>query len=377
MSNSLGGISASLGSVPWSDGGNILVCSGEDSGDLLLSDALGELCGGEGSHLVQNFRGTWGFRTSTILRRPSLLDLEKLAVNGITDVLWRAPGLLWQRHLMARWLGHPACRGFVGVDYPGFNLPLMQRAKRLNKGRLLVAPPQIWAWKPQRGRYLRDEEVVVFFPFEVEIWQNWGAKVQQCRHPALDRLSAHPIMERKGWLLQPGSRLGTLKRNLPLFVQYARYLRKQEPHEPVEFAAANPQVRHYLQGKMSGEFSVRLTSGGRSLQGARGCITVPGTSALEAALAGCPTLVTSRLDTLTWYMGRAFLRVPHLSLPNLLLGERFLPEAIFKGHKVPLDELEKLRQRHVQEFSQQVPRLRQMLDGPSLGRIVVQCAQGW
>jgi lipid-A-disaccharide synthase len=60
-------------------------------------------------------------------------------------------------------------------------------------------------------------------------------------------------------------------------------------------------------------------------------VAASGTVALEAALLQTPTIVAYRLSPLTFLLGRLLVRVPHISLPNLILDERLFPELLQGG----------------------------------------------
>src|SRR5918911_2438522 len=57
-------------------------------------------------------------------------------------------------------------------------------------------------------------------------------------------------------------------------------------------------------------------------------IVASGTATLEAALAAVPTVVVYRLSWLSWIVGRLLVRVPFISLVNLLARRRVVPELL-------------------------------------------------
>jgi lipid-A-disaccharide synthase len=64
------------------------------------------------------------------------------------------------------------------------------------------------------------------------------------------------------------------------------------------------------------------------LSHARAALVKSGTGSLEAALAGTPTVVAYRTSALTWAVARRLVRVDHIALPNLVAGERLVPEHV-------------------------------------------------
>ena len=57
-------------------------------------------------------------------------------------------------------------------------------------------------------------------------------------------------------------------------------------------------------------------------------LTSSGTMSLECALAGIPGAIVYRTDPITYTIGRWIVKVPHLGIANILLGEGMYPEYI-------------------------------------------------
>src|SRR6056297_3817752 len=70
---------------------------------------------------------------------------DQIAVMGFTDVVGRLPAILGVRRRVWHHLGHAGVDVVVPVDFPGFNLQLAGRARRLGKPVFYVVPPQLWA----------------------------------------------------------------------------------------------------------------------------------------------------------------------------------------------------------------------------------------
>ena len=55
----------------------------------------------------------------------------------------------------------------------------------------------------------------------------------------------------------------------------------------------------------------------------------PGTATLELALSGCPLVVSTIPDALTYVLGSLFVKAKHFAMPNVLLGRTAVEEFIF------------------------------------------------
>jgi lipid-A-disaccharide synthase len=57
-------------------------------------------------------------------------------------------------------------------------------------------------------------------------------------------------------------------------------------------------------------------------------IVASGTATVEASLMDVPFVVVYRLSSLTYALGRPFVRVPHYAMPNLIAGREVVKELI-------------------------------------------------
>jgi lipid-A-disaccharide synthase len=62
------------------------------------------------------------------------------------------------------------------------------------------------------------------------------------------------------------------------------------------------------------------------MRSCRAIMAASGTATLETALLEVPTAVAYRFSPLTYLLGRMLVKVPFISLPNLILGEPVFPE---------------------------------------------------
>ena len=294
----------------------ILCVAGEDSGDVLGKEAVEEISKnglqaiGTGGTLMQNA----GLK--------SIANFEDMAVNGFFDVLKKLPKLFPIKKKLQEALKHENCKALLCIDYPGMNLPLMKLSKKINKPVFYIAPPKIWAWKRYRGKYFKDVNVVVFFDFEKEIYEKFGAKVTIIKHPCYSNTEICEEFKDK-ILFLPGSRIGQVKRNLPRYMQIAK------EYEHSLFVASRKEIFDFLSKKLDGKFPVILKPDNCSFSGAKAAVCMPGTAVLETFIAGVPTTAVVVTDPFTYILGKLFLKTKYLTLPNIILGKEVVSEHIF------------------------------------------------
>jgi len=164
--------------------------------------------------------------------------------------------------------------------------------------------------------------VLVFFDFEKEIYEKFGAKATIIKHPCFSNTEICEEFKEK-ILFLPGSRIGQVKRNLPRYVQIAR-----EYEQPL-FVASRKEVFDFLSKKLKGKFPVILKPDNCSFSGAKAAVCMPGTAVLETYTAKIPTIAVVVTDPFTYMLGKLFLKTKYLTLPNIILGKEVVLEHIF------------------------------------------------
>jgi lipid-A-disaccharide synthase len=80
---------------------------------------------------------------------------------------------------------------------------------------------------------------------------------------------------------------------------------------------------------LAAEVPIHLTTNARAtLMHARAAVVASGTATVEAALSGTPFIVVYRLAPLTWFLGRRLVKLSTFAMPNLIAGEKIVPELI-------------------------------------------------
>lgn len=308
-----------------------MVIAGEASGDTLgaeLVKALRAEPGGSGL----SFIGAGGPKLTAAGVELSF-DLSAHAVVGIWEVLknyGKFKGFFDQLLALAE---QRRPDYVILIDYPGFNLRFAKalRARADWKPKIIYyVSPQIWAWHESRVHQIaRDIDLMLaIFPFE-KAWyaeRKPGFRVEFVGHPLIDRFAdfIRPPGEGSSLLLLPGSRVRELRKHLPPMLGAARAMggdiRMVLPNEPLRRVAEE-------QGSLDG-IKVQIGGLAEALTQARVAIASSGTVTMECAYFGVPTVVIYRTSWSTHFLGRRFIRVKFLAMPNLLAGKEIYPELI-------------------------------------------------
>jgi len=314
----------------------VYLVAGEASGDRLAADLLREL---KKNPKLRAF-GVGGPMLKAAGQEQSL-DLAKHAVVGLTDVLKNLPKFLKIFREVKHDIAEVNPDVVVLVDYPGFNLRLAKALHGERNGPAVVyyVSPQVWAWKPGRAKTMERilERLLVIFPFEVDWFARHAPKLKTrwVGHPLADRWieQAHAQRDEVPCVaLLPGSRTKEIEKHWPVLLKTAQRIVQEQRNVRFISMATNHEMRQKLEEiwakyPMSG-VSLDILSG-QSLSQLTRCslaIVASGTATLECAMAGLPMLVVYQASSLTYWIGRMLVKLPYLSMVNVLAGEKVVPE---------------------------------------------------
>lgn len=324
-------------------GDAVAIVAGEASGDLLGSLLIGAL---RAHHPGLAFYGIAGPRMQTLGTR-SLFPMDTLSVRGYVEALANLRAILGiRKRLRARLLAEPP-RLFIGIDAPDFNLSLETDLRAAGIPTVHFVSPSVWAWRPERIEKIRQavDHMLLVFPFEEAIYRKAGIPATYVGHPLAHALPAVPdragarlrlgLASDKAYLaLLPGSRESEVKALIPLFVRAARLLRRTHPE--IVFLVPLVKTEHHrlfeacvkAQGLYPDAFDIRHGQAHDIMQAADAALIASGTATLEALLLDCPHVITYRVPGLTYWLMKRRACIDMVGLPNILAGERIVPELI-------------------------------------------------
>lgn len=319
----------------------IALVAGEASGDLLGAGLLHEL---KQRFPAAEFAGVGGPR----MRAEGMQvwhESDELAVMGLAEVLRHLPRLLRLRKTLHARLLEWKPDVFIGIDAPDFNLGLEKKLKRAGLRTVHYVSPSIWAWRQGRAKKIGDSAdlVLCLFPMEPPIYERHGVNARFIGHPLADSFPLHPDraaarealalpLDEPVLALLPGSRLGEIRRLLPVFLQAARLLAASKPGVRVLIPAANARCRAEIETQLRATPlpGALLIDGqaDRAMIASDVVLLASGTATLEAMLAKRPMVVAYRISALTYriVMGLGMMKVNRYSLPNVLANEPVVPE---------------------------------------------------
>jgi lipid-A-disaccharide synthase len=311
---------------------DVLVVAGEPSGDLHVSVLVRELKARHPNLSVCAVGGSNLQKAGAHL----LFNMMSLSVVGLAEVLKHYGTFVRLLKWLVRWVRVYQPKVICLVDFPGFNLRFAQALYRAGLSKKAggstyiygYIAPQIWAWKARRRFKIARwfDAFGVIFPFEVDCFADTKLKVNFVGHPLLQQPNPFRYDPNGPLLLLPGSRLGAVTRIFPLLKEAFGYLKKDRPSLRAVAPFPNDNVGSYTKKNLSTDI---ITCPLSELDvGVCGALMSSGTASLQVALAGIPGAVAYRAHPMTFFFGKRLVKVPYLTMANVLLKEEFYPEIL-------------------------------------------------
>ncbi len=280
----------------------------------------------------------------------SIDTIEHMAVVGITEVV---PKYFQLRRTFKKSV-EKLKKGvdlLVVVDYPGFNLKLLKEAKKLGIKTVYFIAPQVWAWGRGRVRKIVEytDILIAIWPFELDIYKPYESKsfkIEYVGHPILDIIKTEESRDsfreklgihksKKIFGLFPGSRENEIKHLLPVMLEASELISRVD--KSVHFVIpATENVRRIIEKMIEGiRIPVSLATKDKfnypnyeTMNNAFFSIITSGTATLEASIFTNPFVVVYKVSPVTYILGKLLVKIPYISLPNIVAGEEIVKELI-------------------------------------------------
>ncbi|MDP4117496.1 MAG: lipid-A-disaccharide synthase, partial [Bacteroidota bacterium] len=280
--------------------------------------------------------------------------INKLSFLGFAEVIKHIPYI---KKVQKNIIGHILQRDIklvVLIDYPGFNLSIAKKLKALNVKVIYYISPQIWAWGAGRINKIRKyiDKMIVFFPFENDLYSQNKVSSELAGHPLVDRFKDYKFLTKEELyskhnlpagkdilLIMPGSRLNEISKLLPDVLIAANDISSKFNLTPV--IACSDNIEESVFSKFS-QHGIRLIKSNTYdlMKHAKIGIIKSGTSTLEAGILGLPMVIVYRTSLLTYLIGRLVVKVKNIGLINIVAGKEIVPELI--QHQVNTKNIFKL-----------------------------------
>ena len=319
---------------------NILIVSGEPSGDLHGSNLVKELTKLKNDLKFFGLGGNLSKEAGVKID----FDISKLAVVALVDVLKNIFTIGSVFKGLLKKVDAAKCDLAILVDYPGFNLRLAKELSKRGIPVIYYISPQVWAWGEDRIEIIKKcvKKIVVFFKFEEELYKKHDIDVQFVGHPLIetvkpsirkdDVLKKYSLSASKPVIaLLPGSRTMEVKTLLKIMIGAAGLIEKELPGAQVLIAKyRNLPLELYESAVKDSKVNVRICDSDayNILSAADFAIVASGTATLETAIIGTPFILTYRTNIINYIAYKIVAKSKVLGLVNWIAGKVIVPELL-------------------------------------------------
>ena len=327
--------------------------AGEASGDLHASHLMRELQRQDADAEFRFFGGDM----MTAVGGMRVKHFRELAYMGFIPVLLHLRTILKNMRFCKQDIAQWQPDVVILVDYPGFNLDIARYVKSH-----AICPvyyyisPKIWAWKEHRIKNIKRDvdELFSILPFEVPFFEEkHHYPIHYVGNPTamevrefLKTLSQQPIANSQQPIiaLLAGSRKQEIKENLPAMIEATRHLTEQ--YDIVLAGAPSIDPAYYEQFLQGSKVRLVVNETYPLLAQATAALVTSGTATLETCMFRVPQVVCYRtpMPRLFGFLRKFFLKVPYVSLVNLIAGREVVKELVANTFSVKAirQELESL-----------------------------------
>lgn len=325
------------------------IIAGEASGDLHGSNLIKQLKLKDNAFEAR----CWGGEKMESEGAVLVKHYKDLAFMGFIEVVMNLTTILKNIKLCKTDIDQYQPNVLILIDYPGFNMRIAEWAK--NKGMKVIyyISPQVWAWKKGRTHKLKRDvdRMLCILPFEPDFYKKYQFNVDFVGHPLLDAIQQLDTQKlqlpetlqtnKKLIVLMPGSRKQEITEMLRVMVDVS----KAYPQFQFVIAGAPSQDESFYRNLIGNE-NIEIVFGKSYtlLKHAYAAIVTSGTATLETALFEVPQVVCYKGNPLSFAIAKQLVKVPFISLVNLIAGKELVKELIqgemnLKNVKAAFDKL--------------------------------------
>jgi lipid-A-disaccharide synthase len=308
------------------------IIAGEASGDLHGSNLIKELKKSDTTAAIRCWGGDKMQQAGGVLVK----HYRELAFMGFVEVVSNLRTIFRNLKFCKEDIISFEPDAVILIDYPGFNLRIAKWAKQQGLKVIYYISPQVWAWKENRVRMMKEciDKMLVILPFEKDYYENkWNWEVEYVGHPLVQVVDSYQlsvaspkISDRPIIALLPGSRKQEIAIKLPIMLEVT----KSFPDYQFVIAQA-PSLDNLYYKTFTDPYpnvsSVSNKTYDLLLQ-AKAALVTSGTATLETALFGVPEVVCYKGSSISYQIAKRLIKVKYISLVNLIMDKLVVHELI-------------------------------------------------
>jgi lipid-A-disaccharide synthase len=228
----------------------------------------------------------------------------------------------------------------IFIDYPGFNMRIAKWSKKLGIRNHYYISPQIWAWKENRIKAIKNDvdKMYVILPFEKDFYEKKHSfPVEFVGHPLIDAINnrqktdinqfkkENNLDDRPVIALLPGSRKQEIEKMLSAMLSVVKDF---PDYQFVIAGAPSQEYSFYEQFLTTDQVHFISNKTYDLLSISHSALVTSGTATLETALFKVPEVVLYKGSWVSYQIAKRIITLKYISLVNLIMDNEVVTELI-------------------------------------------------
>ncbi|MDD3182727.1 MAG: lipid-A-disaccharide synthase [Alphaproteobacteria bacterium] len=314
--------------------------AGESSGDLLGARLMQALRKRTDGHV--RFAGVGGPRMVTE-GIDLLFPQSDLAHMGLFELVRHLPLLLRRIRQTIEAIKTSRPAALITIDSPDFSFRVAKKLKGQGIPLIHYVAPTVWAWRPGRAKKIARflDHLLTLLPFEPPYFTKAGLACTFVGHPLVEGGAGQGVAVRFRdkfkvgdsvplLAILPGSRIGEVKRLLPIFKETLMQVYAQFPGLHIVVPTV-PHLDTYVRDEIKkwpipAHFVDNDADKYDAFAACSAALACSGTVSVELALAALPTVIAYKIGTLTAMLYRRLIKTRYATLVNIMQNKEIMPE---------------------------------------------------
>ncbi|UPZ17159.1 lipid-A-disaccharide synthase [Flavobacterium humidisoli] len=263
-----------------------------------------------------------------------------LAFMGFIEVVFNLKTILNNIKICKKDISEFKPDVIIFIDYPGFNMRIAKWAKELGYKTHYYISPQIWAWKENRIKAIKQDvdKMYVILPFEKSFYEDkHHFPVDFVGHPLIDAIQNQPpfdealfrkennLGEKPIIAVLPGSRKQEITKMLSVMLSVVDDF---QDYEFVIAGAPSQEYEFYQQFLKNKNIAFVSNKTYDLLRSSTAALVTSGTATLETALFKVPEVVCYKGSEVSYQIAKRIITLKYISLVNLIMDQEVVTELI-------------------------------------------------
>ena len=319
------------------------VLVGEESGDIIASDLIQEIKKQNKNKFNLKFFGVTGPRMKSN-GVTTIFDFTKINYLGVTEIIINFFSLKIKLNKLIKQIKVINPDVLITVDAKLFSLSLAKALKKdniTNSIKLIhIVLPTIWAHSPSRARKWKNvfDLLISIIPNEDNYFKHYNIKTLYLGNPIFEKfynkittLNFEKNKNMSNCLILPGSRKNEIKYNIDILLKTVVKINNHYKNKIKWLLPTLDRFQEVIKNKIKAynlHHDIEIVDFDKSFQkiaSSKIAISCSGTATLQLSLLSIPTIVIYKTSFLNGFIGKFFINIDNVILPNFISGKQILP----------------------------------------------------